>query len=61
MTDQESRLECLVLALQTPGVADVLATAGEYYSFVAGQPSGAVIRPKLPKLAPRVVADDDDD
>lgn len=57
MTDAESRLECLVLALQTPGVADVLATAGEYYGFVCGQPSKAVIRPKLVKL---VNPNDDD-
>lgn len=57
MTDAESRLECLVLALQTPGVADVLATAAEYYGFVCGNPSKAVIRPKLVKL---VNPNDDD-
>lgn len=61
MTESEFRLECLALAMQTPNVADVLETAVEYYRFVSGDSAKPATRPKLLKLAPRVIADDDDD
>ena len=61
MTESEFQLECLALALQTPNVDDVLQMAADYYRFVTGDGIGGRVPARPLKLAPRVVADDDDD
>jgi len=51
MNDQQIRLECLKLAISTPGDPNVLATARRYVEFVteAPAPAAPVEAPKAPK------------
>jgi len=53
MNDQQIRLECLKLAIGTPGDPNILANAWRYVGFVCGDAKQAVEAPNRPAKGPR--------